>query len=393
MGDGKTPGAKGLELEELLRLYFLQTGFFAVRSVPMIVRGEEISDLDVWLYERPTGGSMRRRALVDAKFKNRPKASERFLWAKGVQNSLGLDGAYVATTDKRTVLREIAKEFELLLLDGSDLERIRSSGRITSYNRLSEEEFGSALKRVDKGRRTNDWTDAIRRAKSALINGLGAAGANRSLDQLALFAKEAVVTHPGSEPCVTAVRAAFFCAAVLAINLDYIAAGVTLRPIDERRQTFINSLRYGSEEKGDGLQRVRLATALVRQYLSNGTALATQLEQALEKQAHAIPAEIIADVVVKMQKADALFSIAREFESAAYSRENVSFDTLQPEAKTLMGALLDYLGCSREIFANATVGPVVIDSKPPMPEPSKADPLQEIEGSELGPLFDGSLSS
>lgn len=94
----KAPGAKGYELEEILRLYFLQSGLFAVRSVPIVVRGEELTDIDLWLYERPSG-SMRRRLLVDAKLKAKPKAAERLLWAKGAQRSLGLDGAYVARSE------------------------------------------------------------------------------------------------------------------------------------------------------------------------------------------------------------------------------------------------------------------------------------------------------
>jgi hypothetical protein len=349
----KAPGAKGYELEEILRLYFLQSGLFAVRSVPIVVRGEELTDIDLWLYERPSG-SMRRRILVDAKFKTKPKAAERLLWAKGAQQSLGLDGAYVATTDKRPVLRDIARQFEVLLLDGVDLDRIASSARLQVQLRLSEDELLTAIRGVDAGRHTREWIDAVRLAKSALVDGLGAAGVNRALDQFDVFARGAASAHPGSPQARLAARGAYICAAIIAINLDFIAATVAFRPPEERHRVFVNAIRYGNQEKGDGLTKVRLATALVRQYVKNGKALASQLEQAFGAEADAIPAEIIADTAIKMQKSDQIFGAARELEAAGYAREVQGFDQLPTDAKTLFGTLLDFVACPRDAFAEAT---------------------------------------
>ena len=48
-------GDKGYRLEELLRAYFLRAGFFVVRSVPFQDAGDDLTDIDLWLYERPTG--------------------------------------------------------------------------------------------------------------------------------------------------------------------------------------------------------------------------------------------------------------------------------------------------------------------------------------------------
>ena len=124
MTSARAKGAKGWDLEELLRAYFLRAGFYAVRGVPLRISGEDLTDVDIWLYERPTGSS-RRRQIVDAKSKNRPKAIERFLWTKGLKELLGVDGAYVATTNSRSMLRPISRKLGISLLDGADLNRNR----------------------------------------------------------------------------------------------------------------------------------------------------------------------------------------------------------------------------------------------------------------------------
>src|SRR6266481_1525900 len=96
----KSSGAKGYRLEEALRNYFLIAGLYVVRGVPLRLEGEDLTDIDLWLYERPSG-SARRRLVVDAKFKSKPKAAERLFWTKGLSEFLRMDGAYVATTDSR----------------------------------------------------------------------------------------------------------------------------------------------------------------------------------------------------------------------------------------------------------------------------------------------------
>ena len=61
---------KGIEFEELLRAYFLRSGMYVVRSIPIIRQGFDLSDIDIWLYDKPTGLS-RRVQILDAKFKNK----------------------------------------------------------------------------------------------------------------------------------------------------------------------------------------------------------------------------------------------------------------------------------------------------------------------------------
>ncbi len=92
--DGKLE--KGYLLEETLREYFRQAGYFAVRGVPFQLAGDDVTDIDLWLYERPTA-SGRRRTIVDIKNKVRPKAVERIVWTTGLRAALGVEAALVAT--------------------------------------------------------------------------------------------------------------------------------------------------------------------------------------------------------------------------------------------------------------------------------------------------------
>ena len=86
MSTPRTEG-RGPALEEALKAYFWQAGYFVVRGVPYRIDDDDVTDIDLWLYERPAALT-RRRLIVDAKNKQRPKASERIVWSKGLQNAL-----------------------------------------------------------------------------------------------------------------------------------------------------------------------------------------------------------------------------------------------------------------------------------------------------------------
>ena len=148
-------GAKGLLLEETLRAYFIRAGLFAMRGIPLIVGGEELSDIDIWLYETPTG-SCRRRLILDAKSKSRSKAIERLFWTKGIYEFLRIDGAYVATTDTRPLLKRMSRDLGVLVLDGTDIKRMVESGRILFPDRLHEEDMEKLIREVDRSKRNRE---------------------------------------------------------------------------------------------------------------------------------------------------------------------------------------------------------------------------------------------
>jgi hypothetical protein len=93
-------GVKGLVAEEALRCYFRDIGYFAVRGIPLTYKETDVTDVDIWLYVKPTSLTSE-RACVDVKRKRTPQVMERVLWTKGLKDVLGVDRAIVVTSDDR----------------------------------------------------------------------------------------------------------------------------------------------------------------------------------------------------------------------------------------------------------------------------------------------------
>lgn len=345
-------GAKGLEMEEALRAYFFEAGYFVVRGVPFQLEGEDVTDIDLWLYERPAAAT-RRRIIVDVKNKKSPKASERIIWTRGLQAALGADGAIVATTDTRSSSKRLAKNLGIVLFDGDAVARVSSARRLAQHDNLSSLEFDDAIKRLDQSRRSSDWRVTINEARASLLTGLGAHSGNRSLAAFQFFAHEAIVAHPKSLQAELATRLSYLTAALAMISLDFVIADNAFRSVDERRAAVLNSVRYGEAEVNPRLPTVDTAVGLARKYAANGTAVARQIDLGFRADAAAIPAEIISDFVGKVSTGDVMFQIARELESASVGRKLLCFDTLSANAKSALGAFLDFGTLSREAFATS----------------------------------------
>jgi hypothetical protein len=346
----KATGAKGYALEEALRNYFLLGGLYVVRSVPVRLEEEDFTDIDLWLCERSSGSS-RRRLIVDAKFRSKPKAAERLFWTKGLSEFLDVDGAYVATTDARPTVRAMARKIGLSVLDGNDLHRISGAGEL---DRLTEEEFLTLVRRVDQARHSRDWVIRLDDAKSSLASSFGAASANRGLSAFAFFAEQSAVAPALSEQARAAVRLAFFCASLVAISIDYVSSEAAFRPAEDRNRLILNVIRHGHPDRETAMEKVRLASALIEDFAENGAALSHQVLNRYEDAVSRIPAEIIADHITRMSPRELLFNVSRELEDAAYSRSEKGFDALPSEAKALMAVFLDFVGVGRTKFAEAS---------------------------------------
>jgi hypothetical protein len=346
-----TPGGKGFDLEETLKAYFWQAGYFVVRGVPFRLDGEDVTDIDLWVYERPAALT-RRRLIIDAKNRRSPKVSERIIWASGLRAALGVDGAIVATTDRRPAARTLAKALNVVLLGGDAVEKLTHSEQLNKAGRLRSEELDKAVRRVDDSRRSSAWRENLRDARASLISGIGVQSANRNLAASGFFAEQAVAAQPRSEPAQIALRLFYQTSALATISLDFAFADQAFRSQDERRQAIISSVRYGDAEGVSTLPTVRAAIGLARKYAENGAA-AKQIEYGFATDADRIPAEIIADYVSRISASDALFNIAREIERASSSLELPSFDELSSEMKSLLGVFLDFNGISREKVAAA----------------------------------------
>jgi len=69
------------------RLIFWRAGYFVVRAVPFRLNGDDVTDIDLWVYERPAALT-RRRLIVDAKNRRSSRVSERIISASGLRVAL-----------------------------------------------------------------------------------------------------------------------------------------------------------------------------------------------------------------------------------------------------------------------------------------------------------------
>lgn len=382
MSEKAKTGSKGYALEEVLRAYFLRAGFYVVRGIPYMIDGETITDIDLWLYER-SSSTARRCQIVDVKAKNRPKAFERIIWTKGLVEALDMHGAYVATTDNRNVARKIANKLGIKLLDGNDIKRIQDSGKVLFEERITDETLLNEIRQLDKQRRNKDvqsWLDDL---KSSALIGLGANSLVRSLDAFNYFVHKAIEAQPNSAPALLLGRLAYLSASFVAFNLDYLGAEASFRTNDERRNVFINAIRYGNKDKQEGLRDVRVATGLIRKYIDNGSAIATQIENKISEDYDKVPAEIVADQMIKFGKSEELFNCARVLEHFAYRVECPNFDALDTQTKSFIAALLDFSAIDRTVFASSWLTNLKEEA---VEAPIENDNVLPIDES-AGPLF------
>jgi len=343
---------KGYQLEETLRAYFMRSGFYVLRGVSYQIDSQDITDIDLWLYERPTGSS-RRTQIVDIKYKARPKALERLIWTKGLTQALGVDDASVATTDTGPVAKIVAKKLGIQLLNGNDIKRIKKSNKILFDNRINEEELISKLKSIDNQRKNKDNLTNYLDLKASVLSGLGPNSLVRALEYFAVFSNNLVKSHPDSQAAEGVVRLVYFSASLVAANLDFISSSYSFASNEERRNVFINSIRYGAPNIVEGKQNISIALAIVSEHLENGAALSKKLEKNIDAVYDKIHAEVVADHVLRLGKGDMLFKIACEFEMLTYETKPAGFDFLKTHLKSFIGMLLDYSEINRKNFVTA----------------------------------------
>lgn len=370
-------GIKGYRQEELLRAYFLRAGMYVARGIPLNFDGDDISDVDLWLYERPTGSS-RRRQIIDIKSKIRPKAIERLFWTKGLLELLKVDGAYIATTDCRSVIKDISSKLGLSVIDGLDLKRIAESEKVWFTDRLNEEDIDELIKAVDKSRKNKVLQSKFNDLKSTLIDNFGSGTVNRSLGHFLSFSQEFLTCHPNSNAAEIYLRLVYFSASIIAISLDFTLSKIPFKSNEEKRKAIHNVIRYGDEDNERGLEKARIAYALVEHYLPNGRAASLSMKNAMEEDYKKIPVEIISDYILSNLKNEGLFRLAKSLEYQAYKDSLLGFDSLEIEEKSFLGVLMDFTGIEREKFANGWIS-------------SPSDKIEEnikiAENLKLGTLF------
>jgi hypothetical protein len=231
---------------------------------------------------------------------------------------------------------------------------------------------------VDRSRRNKEFHERYFDIKHSLIENFGVGTLNRSLDAFAWFAGSATTAHPKSAPAEIAIRLSYFVAALVALSLDFIGSEISFRAADERLKSLTNAIRYGNADEGAGLERIRVAVALIEKYAPSGEGAARAVDFGVKKELESIPAEIIAEHVVKSTKPEELFQIARRLEHLAFQHIVPPFDLLSFEEKSFVAVLLDYSGFNRAKFASSWGD----GERERSSDPRKGQPQPEA-----GPLF------
>lgn len=328
---------KGYANEELLRRYFLDAGYFAVRGAPFSFGSEDVTDIDIWLYSR-TSAFARHTAIVDAKFKARPKALERVLWARGLKEILGVDTAIVATTDRRPIVREFGRLHDVPVLDGQFQALLRDRDTTGEPRRYTEEELKEVIVGGRNDKLNGAWGTRLAGARSRLLTSLGFDGCNGWLEDVRFFLEAGAVDGQPEG----AFRAAYIVTAYLLIGLDYSMSEHAFRTADARRSAMEDGFRFGDEGADRAISLLRALELLSTQAFQDGGRAGKSMRDTAIAEFEALPVEILGEFFTRRDIGRSLFALARDFERAAYARDFVPPNELALLPKSTIGVLCDY---------------------------------------------------
>ncbi|MFK0951055.1 hypothetical protein ACIWUT_07205 [Pseudomonas aeruginosa] len=333
-------------MEELLRSYFLKAGYYVVRGVPFVYEGFDVTDIDLWLYSR-TSSVSREVALVDAKNKKTPQAIERIFWVQGLRIATKATNAIVATTEKRQEVKDFGRELGVLVLDGNFLGKLAKS-EDPNATRLSDEEFFSQINDYSLSKLDGDWRGRMVLSKSLLAKSLSFDSCNEWLGQGKFFAEQSITK---GSPRETALRCLYLVCSFIIIAIDYSMKELSFHEQSERSELIKDGFTYGSRGSS-GLRKVlNVAMALVEEHANDGPAISRQVRTSVEKQLAQLNTSILGDFFSKNDVARTLFSVAREFEQLAMTREFKPHSTASIELRSTLFCLLDYWHIDRAVFS------------------------------------------
>lgn len=329
-------GGKGPDMEERLRAYFLSLGYYVLRGVKFTYNKFDVTDVDLWLYLRPTPIS-RERCNVDIKNKRTPQALERIFWAKGIQRVLGLERCVVATTDARPDVAAFGLAHEVTVLDGTFLARLEKSSR-SETDRLTEEQFLELIDRASLGKVGGDWRGGYERSKARVLSNLDFDGANQWLREIG----ELLDTHlSGPVDGDAALRLMYANVGMLLVAIDFLMQGCLSMDSEQRRTYLTDGFRYGNSGKSAAEGIVRVASRLVSAATAQGASMDV-VQRELQQQFSSVRAEVLGEFFAKAGAQSATIGAAREFESAAYSVQPPLPGELSVTAQAVMGTLSDH---------------------------------------------------
>lgn len=341
---------KGFQMEEILRLYFLQSGYYVARGIPFKYEGFDVTDIDIWLYNR-TSSVSREISIVDIKNKKTPQAIERIFWVKGLQKAVNATNALVATTDKRPDIKEFGKQMDVFVLDGNFLNKIKKFEESLKY-RITDEEFYELIKKYTLGKLDGDWKKLYEDSKSMLVSGLNFDNVNQLIQNAKFFAEQ-VLTKPSQKEI--ALRCFYHICSFIAINIDYIQKELSfLEDTVLRQNAFTNGFKYGSKGEAEVKQIIDMSLAFVEQYSENGKATANQARRNIHKELESMQTNILSQYFSKYEVLKNIFNTGIDFEQLAMNKIFKNHLDSSVEIKGCIGVLLDFYSIDRVEFSTAS---------------------------------------
>ena len=336
---------KGYKMEELLRSYFLQAGYFVVRGVPFVYEGFEVTDIDIWLYGRASSVS-REITIVDSKNKKTPQAIERIFWVQGLRLATKATNAIVATTDRRQAVKDFGKEMGIPVLDGLFLGKLK---KFEDDSRLTEEEY---LKKIDDyvlSKLDGDWRGRMQASKSLLAKGLSFDSCNEWLLNGKFFAEQAIAKPNQRE---VALRSLYLICSYIAIAIDYILREYSFLEQAERSILIKDGFSYGSKGSSGFKKILNVTMGLVEQHAKDGMLISQQVRASVDQQLSTSNTEILGDFFSKNEVAKTLFTVAKELEGLAMQKD-FSTHATAIELRSLLFCLIDFWAMDRVLFSES----------------------------------------
>lgn len=325
---------KGELMEELVRNYFLNAGYFVVRSVKFKYEGIDITDVDIYLYLR-TSSSTRQRINVDLKNRVKPQTFERILWANGLKALLGFDSCIVATTDQRPVIHTFGQLHDTLILDGAFLSRLKTA---PAQPRLYEEHLITELikQKSLKSFPGKDWRHLYEESKSKLLSEQDFAGFNDVLIILKYFLEKVIYDKQRQD---LAIRMVYLLTSHLLVIIDFIVKDVVFLAQESRDKKLSDGFAFGN-----------LGRAGVDKIISIASQMSGKNASEFRKSLEDVPSAILKDYFIKSENTKSLFVHARDFETLGFKQEIERPDKLDSPLKGVLSVLLDFHRIERKKF-------------------------------------------
>ncbi len=339
---GRASEVKGALAEECLGRYFRSLGSFVLRGVPVREGQETVTDIDLWVYTRPTAHS-RHVAIVDIKNRRRGKAFERAVWVKGLQFALGADEAIIASRGVKDTAHRFSDRLDIRVISSSVFDAIIKRYSDAEH-RLTTEQLNEVWKTITIDKL--NLRARIETVKSELTRGIGFRAFNIWLDEGARLLRLATEREPEAGPIT---RSAYFCCALIAIGADYLGMRHSLSDTSARREFFRQGMLFGHSDSNATQTYLDFAENMVNEFLDVSGSSAAQIRTGFSKSLETLPIEGLVEFFSRAQSSSELFRAAVALEDACHSTAvPCPRDLRSLEAKVVIGLISDYSGLSRK---------------------------------------------